>query len=113
MTIAEFVARYGLKPNHICNRDIVSLICLGAIFVNGKTKSSNEFGVLVYPPPGQRHPEHAGVHKALAAGLQLLEVRPTGTYVYQFDPANEEQARTAIEIAGMNRGSSPDLEVPL
>ena len=113
MTIAEFVQRYDLKPNHICKRDIVSLICLGAIFVNGKAKRSNEFGVLVYPPPGQRFPEETGRDKALAAGLQLLEVRNTGTFVYLFDPANEEQARTAIEIAGINRGSSPDLEVPV
>ena len=113
MTIAEFVERYRLDPNHKCERDIVSMIYLGAIFVDGDTTSSDEFGVLVYPPPGQRHPEHAGVHKALAAGLKLLEVRDTGTFVYQFDPANEEQARTAIEIAGIGRGSNPDVEIPV
>lgn len=113
MTIAEFVERYRLNPMHKCERDIVSAVCLGAISVNGKTKSSNEFGLLVYPPPGQPFPEETCRDKALAAGMQFVEVRDTGTLVFLFDPANQEQARMAIEIGGMNRGSSPDLEIPV
>lgn len=113
MTIAEFVERYRLDPMHKCERDIVSAVCLGAISVNGKTKSSNEFGLLVYPPPGQPFPEETYRNKALAAGMQFVEVRNNGTLVYRFDPANDEQARTAIEIAGMDRGSGPDLEIPV
>jgi hypothetical protein len=110
MTIMEFVKTYGVEPSHRCERDIVSMVYLGCIFVHDETESSNEFGVAVFPPPGQHFPDDAILVKAVSAGLKLHGVRD-GAFVYGFDPANKEQARTAIEMAGLDRCSSPDMDL--
>lgn len=95
MTTKEFVKRYDLKPSHACERDIISLITLGCVFVHDETSSSNEFGVAVFPPIGQHFPNDVILGKAASRGLKLHVVRDDGTFIYLFDPSNEKQARTA------------------
>jgi len=112
MTINEFVKVYGVEPTHICDKDIISMIYLGCIFVTSEPNTSNEFGVAVFPLPGQRFPDDATLGKAVLAKLELHNVTDDGAYVYLFDPANEEQARTAIKLAGLDRCSVANPNFP-
>jgi hypothetical protein len=113
MTTTEFVQKYGVKPSHICKWDIVSIINLGCIFVHSEAKNSHEFGVAVFPLPGQQFPDRATLGKAESAGLKLHGVRDCdGAFIYLFDPTNEEQARAAIQVAGLDRCSGPESKLP-
>lgn len=112
MTTMEFVKKYGVKPSHICNADIISLIYLGSIFVHSETKDANEFALVVFPPPEQRFPDEAALGKAVSAGLKLHQVSDDGAFIYLFNPANEEQAHTAIELAGLDRCSFSETGLP-
>lgn len=103
MTTKEFVKKYAMEPSLISDSDIIAVIYLGFIFVHGEGKSSNEFGVAVFPPLGQQFPDRATVGKAVSAGLKLHRVTDDGVFVYLFDAANEEQARAAIQVAGFDR----------
>lgn len=112
MTIKEFVKMYGGEPTHMCDRDIINMIYLGCIFVASKAKKSNEFGVVIFPPPGQRFPDDATLGKATLAGLKLHNVTDYGAHVYLFDPSNEGQARAAIKLSGLDRCSAANSDLP-
>jgi len=112
MTMKEFVKRYSLEPTHACERDIISSILQGCIFVHSDGHSSNEFGGAIFPPMGQQWPDDATLGKAVSGGLKLHMVRDDGTFIYLFDPSNEKQARTAIELTMLDR-CGPDRELPI